>query len=117
MPTNIEHVVALINAGFSADEIRAMQQAPADPAAPVAHADPAATADPTAPADPAAPAAPADPVDPAATADMAAVLQSIAALTAAVQANGIATSQQPKQPDRADVLASIIVPNNKGGIQ
>lgn len=109
---NIEQVVTLLNAGFSADEIRAMEQRASAPVQPAQ--DPASN--PTQPAqDPAS--APAQPVqDPAATpaqpvTDMAAILQRIAELTAAVQANGIANSQQPKQPDRADVLASIILPN------
>lgn len=95
---DINQIVTLLNAGFTADEIRALQSR--DVPAPEPEPEPA-----PAPAPDPAP-APAPAPD-----QYAEVLSAISALTAAIQANGIAKSSQPELlQKRDDILASIIKP-------
>lgn len=87
---DITQIVTLLNAGFTADEIRALQSR--DVPAPEPEPEPAP--------------APAPAPD-----QYAEVLSAISALTAAIQANGIANSNQPQPAhSREDILASIIKP-------
>lgn len=93
---DINQIVTLLNAGFTADEIRALQSR--DIPAPEPEPEPTP--------------APSPAPSPAPAPDQyAEVLSAISALTAAIQANGIANSNQPKPAhSREDILASIIKP-------
>lgn len=91
---NFDDILTLAKAGFTADQISKiskLQKASAEPPAP-----------PTPPAPTTPPAQPAQPEN-----DVSA---QIAALTAAIQANGIMQSNQPKTETVDDILASIIDP-------
>ena len=87
----IEDILTLAKAGFTADQISRL--AAIQPVQPVQ------------PVQPAQPAQPAQQEN-----DFAAQL---AALTAAIHANGILGSEQPKQETAEDILASIINPPAK----
>lgn len=89
---DINQIVTLLNAGFTADEIRALQSR--DIPAPEPEPEPTPAPSPAPAPD-----------------QYAEVLSAISALTAAIQANGIANSNQPKPAhSREDILASIIKP-------
>lgn len=107
---NVNDIIALAHAGFTAQQISAIAQAVS--AAPTPASAPA-LAPASAPA-PAAPAAPA-PAAPEAPAPQQLdffnqLLGKIDGLTTTMQANAIANSQQPAQPTEQDILAEIICP-------
>ena len=126
---SIEQRIELLKGGYTPEQIATFEQAA--PAAPAAPEDPA----PAAPAAPAAQAAPAAPEDsapaptpapapaPAPALDLAQVLESnklimenVAKLTAALQANAIATAVQPGIPAQYtgdQAIAEIIAPPRK----
>jgi len=122
----LNDIIALVKAGFTHDEIKAMEQAPVQshpvpvseptPApAPVAEPEPAPIAEPVAVPQPTPTQAP-TPVQSEPT--MAELMQSIAKLTSAVQANAIAQSVipgvgNPQTPTAEDMLAEIIRPTFK----
>ena len=97
----IKDIINLVNAGYTRAEIEAMQKASATAPATQPTAAPA-TQPATAPATQPATAPATQPADLAAQ---------IAALTAAIQANGILNSTQPKQETAEDILASLLDPN------
>ena len=107
---NVNDIIALAHAGFTAQQISAIAQAvPAAPAAPAV----AAAAAPAAPAV----AAPEAPVAPALAAPATPqpdffnrLLSKIDGLTTTMQANAILNSQQPAQQSEQDILAEIICP-------
>jgi hypothetical protein len=119
-------IIALVKAGFTHDEIKAMEQVPVQPnavpvseptpaPAPVAEPEPAPVAEPVAVPQPTPTQAPA-PAQSEPT--MAELMQSIAKLTSAVQANAIAQSVipgvgNPQTPTAEDMLAEIIRPTFK----
>lgn len=119
-------IIALVKAGFTHDEIKAMEQAPVQPnpvpvseptqtPAPVAEPEPAPVAEPVAVPQPQPTQAPA-PAQSEPT--MAELMQSIAKLTSAVQANAIAQSVipgvgNPQTPTAEDMLAEVIRPTFK----
>jgi outer membrane biosynthesis protein TonB len=122
----LNDIIALVKAGFTHDEIKAMEQAPVQPnavpvseptpaPAPVAEPEPAPVAEPVAVPQPTPTQAPAPaPAEPT----MAELMQSIAKLTSAVQANAIAQSVipgvgNPQTPTAEDMLAEIIRPTFK----
>lgn len=118
---NVNDIIALAHAGFTAQQISAIAQAVPAVAAPAAPATPAvaAPAAPAAPAvaasaapAPAAPAAPAPevPVAPQQPDFFNQLLSKIDGLTTTMQANAITYSQQPEQPSEHDILAEIICP-------
>ena len=92
----LEDIVALAKAGYTADQISQLVTAGSGPANQEEAAQPQA--------EPAPPAKP-DPME--------AMLAQLSQLTAAIQANGILGSTQPKQPTADDILASIIAPPRK----
>lgn len=99
---NVNDIIALAHAGFTAQQISAIAQAVSEaPAAPA----------PAAPA-PAAPAAPAPeiPAAPQQPDFFNQLLSKIDGLTTTMQANAITYSQQPAQPSEHDILAEIICP-------
>ena len=104
----IKDIINLVNAGYTRAEIEAMQKAAAAPAAQPAAAPAAQPAAAPAAQPAAAPAAQPAAAPAAQPADIAA---QIAALTAAIQANGILNSSQPKQETADDILASLLDPN------
>lgn len=87
-----EDIITLAKAGFTADQISRL----------------ASISQPDQPAQPAQPVQPVQPAQP--ENDFATQL---AALTAAIHANGILSSEQPKQETAEDILASIINPPTK----
>lgn len=110
----LEEVMALVNAGYTKEEIAAMEQ-PTDPTpapAPTPEPAPQPTPEPV-PAPAPAPTPAPEPAQPT----MADLMQSIAKLTSAVQANAIANSIIPgganQQPVAEDMLAEIIRPTFK----
>lgn len=118
---NIEQIIQLTQAGFTADQITALAPLLAQPAAPALEQaapivipsapapEPVTPAAPAAPTAPAAPAAPADPHGFAAAIDS--INEQIKALTTALQANAVRTSSAPvEQLTAQDVAASIINP-------
>ena len=96
-------VLTLARAGYNAQQIAAFAQLPETGPAPAAAPAPAPAAAP-APAPAAAP-APAPAADPIAT-----LTGKLDALTAAIQANGLANAQQPAQQSADDIIAAIIAP-------
>ena len=109
MAFNNDEILTLAKAGFTAQQIAALNMvgtapAPAAPAAPA----PAAPA-PAAPAVPAAPAAPAAPQG--ATADD--ILKAISGLSAQVTTGLIQTTPQPTPATAESILAEIINPPQK----
>ena len=92
----LDDIVALAKAGYTAEQISQLVTADS---APAKQEEAAQT-----PAEPAPPAKP-DPME--------AMLTQLSQLTAAIQANGILGSTQPKQPTADDILASIIAPPRK----
>lgn len=92
----LDDIVALAKAGYTAEQISQLATAGSAPAN--------QEEEPQTPAEPAPQAKP-DPME--------ALSAQMAQLTAAIQANGILGSTQPKQPTADDILASIIAPPRK----
>lgn len=116
---NIEQITALVNAGFTKDEIMAMAAPAQEPAAPVQAQEPAQE---PAQAQAQAQHAAQEPAQQEISlADVIksnqAVMENISKLTAAVQANAIRTAVQPNgvQPDYTaeQAIAEIIAPPRK----
>lgn len=104
---NYEDIILLVKAGYTRDQIAAMQ-APADPQAAPVPAEPA-------PAEPPKP-TPAEPTKPQGIEDLSQMLAAeFAKLNAAITASNIANAQQPPQESVDDILASIINPPQKSG--
>ena len=103
---NYEDIILLVKAGYTRDQIAAMQ-APAEPPAPPA---------PPAPADPPAPPTPAeqDPPKPQGIEDLSQMLSAeFAKLNDAIVKANLQQAQQPPQESVDDILASIINPPQK----
>lgn len=103
---NYEDIILLVKAGYTRDQIAAMQ-APAEPPAPPA---------PPAPAEPPAPPAPADPEPPKPQGleDLSQMLAAeFAKLNDAIVKANLQQAQQPPQESVDDILASIINPPQK----
>ena len=100
---NYEDIILLVKAGYTRDQIAAMQ-APAEPPAPPA---------PPAPAEPPAPPTPADP-KPQGIEDLSQMLAAeFAKLNDAIVKANLQQAQQPPQESVDDILASIINPPQK----
>ena len=100
---NYEDIILLVKAGYTRDQIAAMQapQAPAEPPAPPAPA----------PAEPPAPPAPAKPQG---LGDLSQMLAAeFAKLNDAIVKANLQQAQQPPQESVDDILASIINPPQK----
>ena len=103
---NYEDIILLVKAGYTRDQIAAMQ-APAEPPAPPA---PPAPAEPPAPPKPAEPAPP----KPQGIEDLSQMLASeFAKLNDAIVKANLQQAQQPPQESVDDILASIINPPQK----
>ena len=103
-----EDIILLVKAGYTRDQIAAMQAppAPAEPPAPPAPA----------PAETQAPPAPAEPPKPQGLEDLSAMLAAeFAKLNAAIVKANLQLAQQPPQESVDDILASIINPPQKPG--
>lgn len=103
---NYEDIILLVKAGYTRDQIAAMQ-APAEPPAPPA---------PPAPAEPPAPPAPAEPEPhkPQGIEDLSQMLAAeFAKLNDAIVKANLQQAQQPPQESVDDILASIINPPQK----
>lgn len=92
----LDDIVALAKAGYTAEQISQLATAGSAPVNQEEAAQP-----------------PAEPAPPAKPNPMEAMLAQLSQLTAAIQANGILGSSQPKQPTADDILASIIAPPRK----
>ena len=101
---NYEDIILLVKAGYTRDQIAAMQ-APTEPTAPPAPAEP--------PAEPPAPPTPADP-KPQGIEDLSEMLAAeFAKLNDAIVKANLQQAQQPPQESVDDILASIINPPQK----
>lgn len=103
---NYEDIILLVKAGYTRDQIAAMQ-APAEPPVPPA---------PTAPAEPPAPPTPTeqDPPKPQGIEDLSQMLAAeFAKLNDAIVKANLQQAQQPPQESVDDILASIINPPQK----
>ena len=113
---NYEDIILLVKAGYTRDQIAAMQApappAPAEPPAPPAPAEPPA---PPAPAEPPAPPTPAEPEPPKhGIEDLSKMLAAeFAKLNDAIVKANLQQAQQPPQESVDDILASIINPPQK----
>lgn len=114
---NYEDIILLVKAGYTRDQIAAMQApAPktAEPPAPPAPKDPPA---PPAPKDPPAPPAPEEPPEPHKPQGIEDLSQMLAAefakLNDAIVKANLQQAQQPPQESVDDILASIINPPQK----
>ena len=104
---NYEDIILLVKAGYTRDQIAAMQ-APAAPPAPSAQADPAAPPAPPAQADPP------EPPKPQGLEDLSQMLAAeFAKLNDAIVKANLQQAQQPPQESVDDILASIINPPQK----
>ena len=91
----LDDIVVLAKAGYTAEQISKLASMGAEPQPqPAPEPQPQPTPEPQ--------------PDP-----MEAMLAQLSQLTAAIQANGILSSTQPKQPTADDILASIIAPPKK----
>ena len=100
---NYEDIILLVKAGYTRDQIAAMQ-APAEPPAPPAPEEPPA---PPAPAEP-------EPPKPQGIEDLSQMLASeFAKLNDAIVKANLQQAQQPPQESVDDILASIINPPQK----
>lgn len=98
---NYEDIILLVKAGFTRDQIAAMQEPPTPPAPP----EPSAQQDPPAQQEPPAPAG---------MAELTRLMVSeFGKLNAAITASNLAQAQQPKQESVDDIIASIINPPQK----
>lgn len=103
---NYEDIILLVKAGYTRDQIAAMQ-APAEPPAPPA---PPAPAEPPAPPTPAEP----EPPKPQGIEDLSQMLAAeFAKLNDAIVKVNLQQAQQPPQESVDDILASIINPPQK----
>ena len=102
---NAKDIIALANAGFTADQIAKIAQADEPAPAPAAEPAPAPAAEP-APAQPAAKPAPAQ----QAHFEYANLLDKMDTLVAQIQQSAILNSAQPKEESADDILAAIIDP-------
>lgn len=103
---NYEDIILLVKAGYTRDQIAAMQ-APAEPPAPPA---PLAPAEPPAPPTPAEP----EPPKPQGIEDLSQMLAAeFAKLNDAIVKANLQQAQQPPQESVDDILASIINPPQK----
>ena len=103
---NYEDIILLVKAGYTRDQIAAMQ-APAGPPAPPA---PPAPAEPPAPPTPAEP----EPTKPQGIEDLSQMLAAeFAKLNDAIVKANLQQAQQPPQESVDDILASIINPPQK----
>ena len=94
---NYEDIILLVKAGYTRDQIAAMQIPKQDP-----------------PAQPAEPQKQDPPAQPAGMEDLSKMLAAeFAKLNAAITASNLANAQQPKQESVDDILASIINPPQK----
>ena len=101
---NYEDIILLVKAGYTRDQIAAMQ-APAEPPAQTAPGEP--------PAEPPAPPTPADP-KPQGIEDLSQMLAAeFAKLNDAIVKANLQQAQQPPQESVDDILASIINPPQK----
>lgn len=101
---NYEDIILLVKAGYTRDQIAAMQ-APAEPPAPPAPAEPPA---------PPAPAEPPAPPKPQGIEDLSQMLAAeFAKLNDAIVKANLQQAQQPPQESVDDILASIINPPQK----
>ena len=110
----LSEIMALVNAGFTKDDIsKLLTAAPDQEPAPAPTPEPAPAPAPAPAPEPAPAPAPAEDQQPS----MADLMQSIAKLTSAVQANAIAHSVIPggtnQEPTAEDMLAEIIRPTFK----
>ena len=110
---NYEDIILLVKAGYTRDQIAAMQTppTPAEPQTPPAPAEPA-------PAEPQTPPAPAEPApaqpNPTEIGDLVQMLSAeFAKLNAAIVKANLQQAQQPPQESVDDILASIINPPQK----
>ena len=104
---NYEDIILLVKAGYTRDQIAAMQ-APAEPSAPPKPAEP--SAEPTAPEAPAQP----TPEEPQGIKDLSQMLAAeFAKLNDAIVKANLQQAQQPPQESVDDILASIINPPQK----
>ena len=114
---NYEDIILLVKAGYTRDQIAAMQAppAPAEPPAPPAPAPAEPPAPPApAPAEPPAPPAPAEPPKPRGLEDLSQMLAAeFAKLNEAIVKANLQQAQQPPQESVDDILASIINPPQK----
>ena len=104
---NYEDIILLVKAGYTRDQIAAMQAppAPAEPPAPPAPAEPPA---------PPAPAEPTAPPKPQGIEDLSQMLAAeFAKLNDAIVKANLQQAQQPPQESVDDILASIINPPQK----
>ena len=96
---NYEEIILLVKAGYTRDQIAAMQVPPAPPA-------------PQEP--PAQPASQEPPVQPAGMAELTQLMvNEFSKLNAAITSANLAQAQQPKQESVDDIIASIINPPQK----
>ena len=103
---NYEDIILLVKAGFTRDQIAAMQTqtAPAEPQTPPTPAEPAEPQTPPAPAQP----------KPTEIGDLVQMLSAeFAKLNAAIVKANLQQAQQPPQESVDDILASIINPPQK----
>lgn len=104
---NYEDVILLVKAGFTRDQIAAMQMKREPPAPPAPPEPPTQQEPPTPP----------EPQEPPAPAGMAELTQLMVSefskLNAAITASNLAQAQQPKQESVDDIIASIINPPQK----
>ncbi len=115
---NYEDIILLVKAGYTRDQIAAMQipkQAPpAQPAEPPKQAPPAQPAEPPKQDPPGQPAEPPKQDPPSGMEDLSKMLAAeFAKLNAAITVSNLANAQQPKQESVDDILASIINPPQK----
>ena len=104
---NYEDIILLVKAGFTRDQIAAMQIPKQEPTAPPTPPAPTEPPEPTAP-----PAQPETP--PAGMAELTRLMVSeFSKLNAAITASNLAHAQQPKQESVDDIIASIINPPQK----
>ncbi len=106
---NYEDIILLVKAGYTRDQIAAMQIPKQDPPA-----QPAEPQKQDPPAQPAEPQKQDPPAQPAGMEDLSKMLAAeFAKLNAAITASNLANAQQPKQESVDDILASIINPPQK----
>ena len=106
-----EDIILLVKAGYTRDQIAAMQAPPAPAEPPVPPAEP-----PVPPAEPPAPPAPApaEPPKPQGLEDLSQMLAAeFAKLNEAIVKSNLQQAQQPPQESVDDILASIINPPQK----
>ena len=99
----LDDIVVLAKAGYTAEQISKLASMGAEP-----RPQPAPEPQPQPAPEPQPQPTPEPQPDP-----MEAMLAQLSQLTAAIQANGILGSTQPKQPTADDILASIIAPPKK----